>query len=123
MNRGQPRSVSRVGARCAGCAGASVLAKQSGEALASGVGLPAEHAAMGRWVVLAAAALVLSVTALWWLDRHRAARTAPVSVLAGVSMLCAAAALTTVVMAGHSGAAAVWGPVVDHTTPGTFPVG
>jgi hypothetical protein len=27
------------------------------------------------------------------------------------------------VLAGHSGATAVWGPIIQHTTPGTFPVG
>jgi hypothetical protein len=105
-------------------AGASVVAKESGERLASRVGLPAEHAAMGKWVVLSAGLLFLGVVALWWLDRrHVAARTALMRVLAVVNVVLAAAAFVTVVLAGHSGATAVWGPIVQHTTPGTFPVG
>ena len=40
-----------------------------------------------------------------------------------VEVLHAAFAATTVVLAGHSGATAVWGPLVQHTKPGTFPVG
>lgn len=105
-------------------AGAALVAKQSGEALASRVGLPVEHAAMGRWVVVAAGLLFLGVAALWWLDRtHTAARTAAMRVLGVVNIALAAVALTTVVLAGHSGATAVWGPIVQHTTPGTFPVG
>jgi hypothetical protein len=105
-------------------AGASVVAKQSGEQLASRVGLPVEHAAMGKWVVLSAGLLFLGVAALWWLDRrHVEARTTVMRALVGVNVVLAAAAFTTVVLAGHSGATAVWGPIVQHTTPGTFPVG
>jgi hypothetical protein len=105
-------------------AGASVVAKQSGEQLASRVGIPVEHAAMGKWVVLSAGLLFLGVAALWWLDRaHVEARTGAMKVLAVVNIVLAAAAFTTVVLAGHSGATAVWGPIVQNTTPGTFPVG
>ena len=105
-------------------AGASVVAKQSGEQLASRVGVPVEHAAMGKWVVLSAGLLFLGVAALWWLDRqHVEARTTVMRGLAVVNVVLAAAAFTTVVLAGHSGATAVWGPIVQHTTPGTFPVG
>lgn len=105
-------------------AGASVVAKQSGEALASRVGLPAEHAAMGKWVVAAAAVLFVGVAALWWLDRgHTGARTGAMRLLVVVNIVLAAAAFTAVVLAGHSGATAVWGPIVQHTTPGTFPSG
>jgi hypothetical protein len=105
-------------------AGASVVAKQSGEQLASRVGVPVEHAAMGKWVVLSAGLLFLGVAALWWLDRqHVEARTTVMRVLAVVNVVLAAAAFTIVVLAGHSGATAVWGPIVQNTTPGTFPVG
>lgn len=105
-------------------AGASLVAKQSGEALASRVGLPTAHAAMGKWVVVSSGLLFLVVAALWWLDRrHREARTTAMKALAVVSIVCSVFALVTVVLAGHSGATAVWGPIVQHTTPGTFPVG
>jgi len=43
--------------------------------------------------------------------------------LAVLQIVLAAVAFTIVVLAGHSGATAVWGPIVQHTVPGTFPVG
>jgi hypothetical protein len=102
-------------------AGASVVAKESGEKLASRVGLPADHAQWGKWVVVSAGLLFLSVAALWWLDRRHAVRSAPMKALAVVQVVVAAVAFTVVVLAGHSGATAVWGPVVQNTQPGTFP--
>jgi hypothetical protein len=105
-------------------AGASVVAKQSGEKLASRVGVPLDHSRWGTWVVVSAGLLFLSVAALWWLDRkHRESRTTPMRALAVLQIVLAAVALIIVVLAGHSGATAVWGPIVKHTVPGTFPVG
>ena len=105
-------------------AGASVLAKESGERLASRVGLPASHAVWGRYVVIGAGLLFLSVAALWWIDRnHVEERPTSGRALAGAQLLLAVVALVLVVLAGHSGATAVWGPIVQHTTPGTFPTG
>ena len=46
--------------------GAAFVAKESGEQLASRVGLPEDHARWGTWVVLSAGLLFLSVAALWW---------------------------------------------------------
>ena len=105
-------------------AGSSVVAKESGEKLASRVGLPADHAQWGKWVVVSAGLLFLVVAALWWLDRqHPEARTAVMTALAVAQVVLAVVAFTIVVLAGHSGATAVWGPIVQHTTPGTFPAG
>ena len=105
-------------------AGAAVVAKESGEKLASRVGVPLDHSQWGKWVVVSAGLLFLSVAALWWLDRqHAKARTTAMKVLAVVQVVLAAVAFTVVVLAGHSGATAVWGPIVQHTQPGTFPVG
>ncbi|MFN8157620.1 MAG: DUF2231 domain-containing protein [Candidatus Nanopelagicales bacterium] len=103
-------------------AGASVVAKESGEKLASRVGLPVDHAHWGKYVVVSAGLLFLSTAALWWLDRkHPETRPTIAKVLAVVQILLAAVAFTFVVIAGHSGAQAVWGPIVQNTTPGTFP--
>jgi hypothetical protein len=101
--------------------GAAFVAKESGEQLASRVGLPEDHARWGTWVVLSAGLLFLSVAALWWLDRSSEVRTTPMKALAVLQVVLAAVAFTFVVLAGHSGATAVWGPIVEHTTPGTFP--
>jgi len=104
-------------------AGSSVVAKESGEKLASRVGLPLDHAQWGKWVVVSAGLLFLSVAALWWLDRQHETRSTLMKVLAVVQIVLAAVAFTIVVLAGHSGATAVWGPIVQHTQPGTFPAG
>jgi hypothetical protein len=105
-------------------AGSSVVAKESGERLASRVGLPADHAQWGKWVVISTGLLFLCVAALWWLDRqHVEARTPLMKALAVVQIALAVVALLFVLLAGHSGATAVWGPIVSNTKPGTFQVG
>lgn len=103
-------------------AGSSFVAKESGEALASRVGEPEAHAHWGKYVVVSAGLLFLSTAALWWLDRtHVEKRPAYATALAVVQIVIAAIAFTFVVLAGHSGAQAVWGPIIENTTPGTFP--
>jgi len=105
-------------------AGASLVAKESGERLASRVGLPADHAHWGKYVVVTAGLLFLSVAALWWIDRqHVDARPTYGKVLAVVQVVLAALAFVVIVAAGHSGATAVWGPIIQNTTPGTHQVG
>jgi hypothetical protein len=105
-------------------AGSSVVAKESGEKLASRVGLPVDHAQWGKWVVIASGLLFLCVAALWWLDRANVEmRTPLMRALAVLQVVLAAVAFTVVLVAGHTGATAVWGPIVKHTTPGTFPAG
>jgi hypothetical protein len=104
--------------------GASVVAKESGERLASRVGLPTDHAHWGKYVVVTAGLLFLSVAALWWIDRqHVESRPTYGTVLAVVQVVLAAAAFVVIVLAGHSGATAVWGPIIQNTTPGTHQVG
>jgi phosphatidylglycerophosphate synthase len=104
-------------------AGAAVVAKESGEKLASRTGVPTDHSQWGKWVVISAGLLFLSVAALWWLDRRNDVRSTAIKALAVLQIVLAAVAFTFVVLAGHSGATAVWGPIIQHTTPGTFPVG
>jgi len=104
--------------------GASVVAKESGEQLASRVGVPQDHAHWGKYVVITSGLLFLSVAALWWIDRHQVeTRPTYAKALAVLQVALAALALVVIFAAGHSGATAVWGPIIQNTTPGTHPVG
>lgn len=101
--------------------GAAWLAKESGEALAAKVGLPADHAQWGD--ILVPVSIVLFVVAVIWLVlRNRAARATSGSVAAtitgGLTVLLALAATAITVLVGHSGAQAVWaGGVEDAPAP------
>jgi len=100
---------------------AAFVAKESGEALAAKVGLPADHALWGD--ILVPVAIGLFAVAVGWLVlRNRAARTSSRSVAAtvagGLAVVLALAATTITVLVGHSGAQAVWaGGVGDSPTP------
>jgi len=118
----------RFGVLVVACAfvatGAALVAKESGEKLASRVGYPADHAAIARWTPVFAGLLFLAVAALWWWDRTQVESRQPLTKVAAVAtVVLALVALGWVVAAGHSGATAVWGRVIQNTSPGTFPVG
>jgi uncharacterized membrane protein len=101
--------------------GAAIVAKQSGEALASRVGFPAHHQSVAQWIPWFAGLLLICVAALWWLDRTRSGpRETSVKVLAAITIVAALVALGWVIVAGHTGATAVWGNTIDSTSPGTF---
>ena len=105
-------------------AGSSVVAKESGEKLASRIGYPADHAQWGKWIVVSSGLLFLSVAALWWLDRKNPeGRPTIAQALAVVQILIAVVALVFAVLAGHSGAQAVWGRTIQNTQVGKFPSG
>jgi cytochrome b involved in lipid metabolism/uncharacterized membrane protein len=91
--------------------GAAFVAKESGEALAAEIGLPANHALWGDILVPVSVALVV-VAAVWLWLRNRADRAATRSVAAtltgGLAVILAVAATTITIMVGHSGAEAVW---------------
>jgi hypothetical protein len=95
---------------------ASLVAKESGDALAERVGESAvqRHQSLGEvlpWFIFALAA----VSALVPLARHRR----PMAMLALVLTVVAAVAnIWWVVRVGDSGARAVWEGVVQHTRPG-----
>jgi len=115
----------RFGILVVGCAfiatGAAVVAKESGEQLASRVGLPITHAAEARWVPVFSGLLFLAVTALWWYDRAQPeGRTATTKAIAVVTIVVAVIGLGWVAVAGHSGATDVWSKVIAKTTPGTY---
>jgi uncharacterized membrane protein len=100
--------------------GSAFVAKESGEALASRVGFPEDHIEWGEKIPIASLGLLVLVAALWWLDRsHPDGRTTLAKVVSVLTVLAAAGALALAVLAGHSGATAVWKPIVDNTTPGS----
>lgn len=103
--------------------GAVFVAKESGEALAAKVGLPADHALWGDILVPVSVALVV-VAVIWLLLAKRAARSGSRSVLAmvtgAISAVLAVAAIAITVVVGHSGAQAVWaGEVVTQPSATT----
>jgi len=101
--------------------GAAAVAKESGERLASRVGFPAEHIAVARWTPYVAGLLFLLTCALWWYDRKGDdRRSAAGSALALVAMAMAFVSIYWAVRAGHSGATAVWEPIMKNTKPGTY---
>ena len=102
--------------------GAAAVAKESGERLATRVGFPAEHMAIARWTPYVAGLFFLLTVALWWYDRKGDDRRSIAgSALALAAMAMAFVALYWAIRAGHSGATAVWEPIIKHTTPGTYP--
>lgn len=103
--------------------GAAFVAKESGERLASRVGYPETHAMIARWTPVFAGLLLLAAALLWWWDRSEGEpRSTRTKLVAVATVVLAVVSLGWVVAAGHTGATAVWGPIVQHTQPGTFPV-
>nr|NLI51602.1 hypothetical protein [Propionibacterium sp.] len=97
----------------AGGTAAAFVAAESGEALAARVGVPGEHERWGSLTPGFAAALLV-VAAGWYLLQRRDARAAgpatlPTRVGAGLVVLLAVTVTGLTVLAGHSGAVAVWG--------------
>lgn len=128
--------------------GCAFVAKESGEQLASRVGTPQDHYSAARWLPWVVLALFVADLLLWWWDRAvlggsgssdravlgrtgpgrhegraRLRRSAGGTFLAVVAVLVALVALGWTIRAGDTGARAVWGPIVENTTPGTQPVG
>lgn len=99
-----------VGALTLGTA-AAFAAKQSGEALALRVGLPADHALWGNLLV-PVSIVTLVVAAVWfWLQRKAAlagTKSLVATVVGAIASLGAVAILVLTVLVGHSGATAVW---------------
>lgn len=94
-------------------AGASLLAKESGEAFAARVGWPTEHASLGDRLPLVAIVLFVVAAVWFWLQlrdakagRKRAGILTVITAI--VSCILAVAAIVLTVVVGHTGAAAVW---------------
>jgi len=117
-------------------AGASFVAKESGEALAKRVGTPVQHANCGS--ILPAVAVALAILALVWMIVQRTSaragsRTAAglpaatdaggrrsgdssaAKLFGGLGVLVALAVLGLTVLVGHSGAEAVWKAKIEAT--------
>jgi hypothetical protein len=96
------------------------VATQTGESLADIVGQPEQHIEYGELVKYAAIPLVVSLVALLWLSRSAASSGsyAGTLVVRGVRLVVIVAAVASIVLvglAGHSGADAVWGPIIDSS--------
>lgn len=108
---------------------ASIVAKESGEALARRIGNPADHARWGDVLPIVAVALLL-VSALWYVLQRReqravrAASTSSLTLVTGLlSAALALAATVITVIVGHTGAAAAWsGKMSDAAADTSAPV-
>lgn len=100
------------------------IATNSGESLQERVGdTPAikSHAEMGNqllWFMVPMLVLAVAVVALERNRRPRAPQPMLLLVLSVVAVLAASAVVVQVVRIGHSGAGAVWKPIISSTTPG-----
>lgn len=102
-------------------AAGALVAQLSGQALAARVGTPDRHAQLGGWV-LAMAAILAASTLAWWLWQRRLARRRRDNGIIGLILgtVLAALALGAVivaVLAGYTGAAAVWEGTIDSPGP------
>lgn len=98
-------------------AGASVLAKESGEHLARTLGLPEPHAQLGNRMPLIAGALFAAVLLLWLFDRGVPGnRRRPwwLVLLAILTVVVAVLAVWWTWRTGESGAATVWQPIMQR---------
>lgn len=113
--------------------GSAFVAKESGEALASRVGLPVEHYDVAHWLPYVALVFLVILALLWWIDRpapgsgdwrpgRRPRRTGAGKALAVITAVAALVVLGWTYRAGETGARAVWGPIVSNTVPGTHQV-
>jgi len=95
--------------------GASFVAEESGEKLATRVGLPIEHAQQGEQVKYFAFALFVLTLVLWIYDRRHDYRRLLMKIVAIAVAIAAVAAIWSAVRAGDSGAAAVWRTIIENT--------
>ncbi len=110
-----PRFSRRFGVLVVIVAGAAlvstVVAKQSGEALARQVGVTEQHMELGGRMPLVAAALAVLTVVFWLFDRGIPGnRRRPwwLVVLAVILVVVALGAIYLTILTGHSGAEAVW---------------
>ncbi len=114
-------------------AGASLAARWSGEALTETVGLPQDHARWGTMVPVVAVALLV-VALAWWVvsrnadrsdrsersersERAKGSRGLLAAVLGALAAVLAVGATGLTVLAGHSGAEAVWAHRIGGAAP------
>ena len=99
----------------------SVLARLSGEQLASRVGYPDPHSELGA-ILPAIVGVFTAVTLVFWLfDRGvpgNRARPMWLKVMAALVAVVAIIAVIWTIRVGHSGTEATWKAVIDNTKPG-----
>lgn len=91
----------------------ALIAERSGRTLAHSVGVPIDHEPWGLPTVYTAAGFAV-LAVIWHLMQRRGGRrrdTTPVRVLGALTLLAALGATTLTILAGHSGAEAVWGEI------------
>ena len=95
-----------------GGTGAAFVAKESGEALASHMGLPATHAAWGDQLPLLSVGLLVLAAAWYVLHRRNSSggrpRSAATTILGVLAALMALVVTGVTVLVGHTGAEAAW---------------
>jgi magnesium-transporting ATPase (P-type) len=98
---------------------ATVVSKESGEQLATHVGVPDPHAQLGDKLPLFAGCLVVVVLILWLCDRGIPANRSRPFWLVILAIVVIAVALVTAwwtIRVGDSGARAVWEPILQKAT-------
>ena len=96
------------------------LAKESGEALASRIGIGEVHEEAGELAAQVSVALVIATLALVWVRRlPRRSRLGWMSRPIAVAVIVVSlASMWGVYQAGHSGAKTTWGFIIENTSPG-----
>jgi magnesium-transporting ATPase (P-type) len=98
---------------------ATVVSKESGEQLATHVGVPDPHAQLGDKLPLFAGCLVVVVLILWLCDRGIPANRSRPFWLVILAIVVIAVALVTswwTIRVGDSGDRAVWEPILQKAT-------
>lgn len=104
-------------------AGASIIAKYSGQELAGRVGWPNPHSDYGNLFPFAAVTFFVAVTVFWLIARGvplNRNRPLSVKIFGGVLIIAAIAVTFFTVITGHTGSEATWSKVIENTRPGTF---
>jgi len=101
--------------------GATLAAKESGEALADRVGLPQQHANLGSLLTYLAFALIVSALAWFIVAGARGSRWWVTMVLAIVTTALAVAVSILTVVVGHTGATAAWASRISDTASADQP--
>lgn len=97
--------------------GTAWVAKETGEGLASVLGLPQEHAQWGDRIVPIAGLLFIAA-AVWFWQVRKGATGALTTISAIVSAILAVISIIVIVIVGHTGAQAAWaGKMAAATAP------
>ncbi len=102
---------------------ASVISRLSGEQLASRIGYPDPHTALGNVLPIFIGVFTLLLLVFWLFDRGvpgNRQRPTWLRILAVGVVVSAVLAVWWTVRVGHSGAEATWKAVIENTTPGSI---